>query len=213
MKTGAPRLFRRSVLLAAAGSLAVILTACTGSGGGYLPPGPTASDTFPDTVFSAKASFGVHFSCEDKGGLNPPTGQLRIQLTYTDHGTSDLLDSPFSIQGTADELDPVVESMFCIGQNPPEPDPNELTFVGTYRPTTPPPPGFPQTCPRRETSTSPLCRFEVIVRDIDGNRAGSKGDFFSIKLSSATVLDDELDTATVFYARAGYLAGGNLTVN
>ena len=61
-------------------------------------------------------------------------------------------------------------------------------------------------------STSPLCRFEVIVQDNDGNLVGSKGDFFSIKLSSATVLDDELDPATVFYARAGYLAGGNLTV-
>jgi hypothetical protein len=203
MKTGAPRLFRRSVLLAAAGVLAVILTACTGAGGGYLPP---------DTVFSGKASFGFNFSCEDKGGVNPPTGQLRIKLTYTDHGTSPLIGAPFSIQGTADTLDPVLESMFCIGQNPPEPVPNELIFVGTYRPTTSPPPGFPQTCPRRETSTSPLCRFEVIVRDNDGNLAGSKGDFFSIKLSSATVLDGNLDPATVFYAREGYLAGGNLTV-
>jgi hypothetical protein len=203
MKSGAPRFFRRSVTLAAAGILAVLLTACTGSGGGYLPP---------DTVFNGKASFGFTFSCEDKGGLNPPTGQLRIHLTYTDHGTSTFLGGPFSIQGTADELDPVLESMFCIGQNPPEPVPNQLIFVGTYRPTGTPPAGFPQTCPRRETPTSPLCRFEVIVQDTDGNLAGSTGDFFSIKLSSATVLDDDLDPATVFYARAGYLAGGNITV-
>ena len=204
MKPGVPRLFRRPIVLAAAGILAVLLTACTGSGGGQLPPNEPAG-------FTGKASFGFHFSCEDKGGINPPTGQLRIQLSYRDHG-SNPIGSPFSIQGTADELDPVLESMFCSGQNPPEPDPNELTFVGTYRPTTPPPPGFPQTCPRRETSTSPLCRFEVTVRDIDGNRTASKGDFFSIKLSSSTVLDDELDPATVFYARAGLLAGGNLTV-
>ena len=163
-------------------------------------------------MFTGKASFGFNFSCEDKGGLNPPTGQLRIQLTYTDHGTSRLLGSPFSIQGRADELDPVLESMFCIGQNPPEPVPNELIFLGTYRPTTPPPPGFPSMCPRRETPMSPLCRFEVIVRDNDGNLAGSKGDFFSIKLSSATAVTSVLDPATVFYARAGYLAGGNLTV-
>lgn len=212
MKTGAPRLFRRSVLLAAAGCLAVMLTACTARGGGYLPPGPTASDTFPNTVFTGKASFGVNFSCEDKGGVNPPTGQLRIQLTYTDHGTSQLLGSRLSIHGTADELDPVVESMFCIGQNPPVPVPNELVFVGRYRPTGSTPTGFPQTCPRHETSTSPLCRFEVIVRDNDGNLTGSKGDFFSIKLSSSTVLEGDLDPATVFYARAGYLAGGNVTV-
>jgi hypothetical protein len=201
VKTGTPRLYRRSIVLAAAGILAMMLTACTGAGGGYLPP---------DTVFNGRATFGFNFSCEDKGGINPPTGQLRLQLTYTDHG-SNPIGSPFSIQGTADKLDPVLESMFCIGQNPP-PGGNELIFVGTYRPTTPPPTGFPQTCPRRETSTSPLCRFEVIVRDIDGNLAVSTGDFFSIKLSSSTAVTSVLDPATVFYAREGYLAGGNLTV-
>jgi hypothetical protein len=202
MKTGAPRLFRRSIVLAAAGILAVTLTACTGSGGGQLPPqGP---------VFTAPASFGFTFSCEDKGGLNPPTGQLRIHLSYTDHG-SNPIGSSFSIQGTADTLDPVLESEICSGQLPP-PGGNELIFLGRYRPTTPPPPGFPQSCPRRETSTSPLCRFEVIVQDNDGNRTGSTGDFFSIKLSSATTVTSELDPATVFYARAGYLERGHLTV-
>jgi hypothetical protein len=198
-----------------------MLTACTGAGGGYLPPGPTASDTFPTAVFTGQATFGFNFSCEDKGGINPPTGQLRIQLTYTDHGTSYtddgddgttvLLGSPFSIQGTADQLDPVLESMICIGQEPAI-DGNELIFLGRYRPTTSPPPGFPTTCPRRETATSPLCRFEVIVRDNDGNLSGSTGDFFSIKLSSARAVTSELDPTTVFYARAGYLERGHLTV-
>jgi hypothetical protein len=203
MKTVAPRVFRRSVVLAAAGVLAVMLTACTGSGGGYLPADEAAG-------FTGKASFGFNFSCEDKGGVNPPTGQLRIQLSYTDHG-SNPIGSSFSIQGTADELDPVLESMFCIGQNPP-PDGSELIFLGRYRPTSPPPAGFPQTCPKRETSTTPLCRFEVTVRDIDGDLEASKGDFFSIKLSSSTAVTDVLDPATVFYARAGYLESGNLTV-
>jgi hypothetical protein len=211
MKNGAPRLFRRSISLAAAGILAVMLTACTGGGGGYLPPGPTASDTFPNTVFTDKASFGFNFSCEDKGGLNPPTGQLRIQLSYTDRGTSVLLGSPFSIQGMADTIDSVLESAVCIGQNPP-PDGSRLIFLGRYRLTTSPPVGFPQTCPTRETKTTPLCRFEVIVQDNDGDLAGSKGDLFSIKLSSATAVTSELDPATVFYARAGFLAGGNLTI-
>ena len=109
MKTGAPRLFRRSIVLAAAGILAVLLTACTGSGGGTLPPNELLG-------FTDKASFGFNFSCEDKGGINPSTGQLRVQLTYTDHGTSPFLGSPFSIQGTADKLDPVLESMICIGR-------------------------------------------------------------------------------------------------
>ena len=212
MKTGAPRLFRRSIVLAAAGFLAVLLTACTGSGGGFLPPGPTASDTFPDTVFTGKASFGFNFSCEDKGGINPSTGKLRLQLSYTDQGTSQLLGAPFSIQGTADTLDPVLESEICIGQNPP-PGGSELIFLGRFRLTSSPPPtGFPSTCPSSETSTSPLCRFEVIVRDTNGDLTGSKGDFFSIKLSSSTAVTSELDPLTVFYARAGYLEGGNLKV-
>jgi hypothetical protein len=111
-----------------------MLTACTGSGGGQLPP--------QSPVFTAPASFGFTFSCEDKGGVNPPTGQLRIQLSYTDHG-SNPIGSSFSIQGMADEIDPVLESMICIGQNPPEPVPSELIFLGRYRPTTPPPAGFP----------------------------------------------------------------------
>jgi hypothetical protein len=203
MKIGVPRLFRRPIVLAAAGILAVLLAACTGSGGGQLPPDEPAG-------FTGKATFAFHFSCEDKGGINPPTGQLRVQLTYRDHG-SNPIGSPFSIHGTADELDPVLESMACIGQEPPI-NGNTLVFLGTYRPTSPPPAGFPESCPRRETSTSPLCRFEVIVEDNDGNLAGSTGDFFSIKLSSATVLEGEFDPATVFYARAGYLERGNLTV-
>ena len=202
MKIGGPRFFQRSILLAAACMLALVLTACRGLGGGQLPPQSPA--------FTGAASLGFTFSCEDKGGINPPTGQLRIQLTYRDHG-SNPLGSSFSIQGTADELDPVLESMICIGQEPPI-DGNTLIFLGRFRPTTPPPAGFPQSCPRRETPTSPLCRFEVIVQDNDGNRAASTGDFFSIKLSSATILEGDLDPATVFYARAGYLERGHITV-
>jgi hypothetical protein len=57
-----------------------------------------------------------------------------------------------------------------------------------------------------------LCRFEVIVQDNDRSMSPSPGDFFSIKLSSSTALSSELPAPTVFYARAGYLAGGNITV-
>jgi hypothetical protein len=204
MKIGAPRLVRRFMTVAAAGILVVLLAACNGRGGGYLPPQSPA--------FTGPASFGFTFSCEDKGGLNPPTGQLRIELSYTDHGTSLVLGSPFSIHGIVDVIDPVLESAICIGQNPP-PGGNELIFLGRYRLVSSAPAGFPSTCPTRETRTSPLCRFEVIVRDNDMNRAPSPGDYFQIRLSSGTVLDDELDPATVFYTRAGLLQGGNLTVN
>jgi hypothetical protein len=106
----------------------------------------------------------------------------------------------------------VLESAICIGQNPP-PGGNELIFLGRYRLVSSAPAGFPSTCPTRETPTSPMCRFEVIVRDNDMNRAPSTGDYFQIRLSSGTVLDDELDPATVFYTRAGFLQGGNLTVD
>jgi len=208
MKIGGRRFFRRSILLTAVGILAVVLTACTCVGGGYLPPGTSVGT---GVVFTGQASFGFSFSCEDKGGVNPPTGQLRIELAYTDHGTSVLLGAPFSIHGIVDKIDPVVESAICIGQDPP-PGVNELIFLGRYRLTSSAPTGFPQTCPTREKKATPLCRFEVIVRDNDENLRPSKGDFFSIKLSNATAVTSKLDPATVFYARAGVLEGGNLTV-
>jgi hypothetical protein len=193
---------RRTLSCSAIVTLLLVLTACTGTGGGQLPP---------SAGFSGAASFGFDFSCEDKGGLNPPTGQLRIQLAYTDKGTSPI-GSSFGIHGVVDTIDPVVESAICIGKNPPPPPPGTLIFLGRYRLTTTPPSGFPTTCPTQQTQTAPLCRFEVIVQDNDRNLAPSPGDFFSIKLSKATVATSALDVATVFYTRAGYLASGNLTV-
>jgi hypothetical protein len=205
MKSGAPSFRRRSILLALVGIVAVVLTACTGRGGGQLPPQPG---------FTAPASFGFSFSCEN--------GRLRIELSYTDQGSSVFLGSPFSIHGTVDQVDPVLESAVCIDHNPPPPPENQLIFLGRYRLTSSPPAGFPSTCPTQETSTSPLCRFEVIVQDNDRNLAPSPGDFFSIKLSTVTAscadpIPDptctQLPAATVFYARAGTLSSGNLTVD
>ncbi len=205
MKTSAPRFFRRSVFLVAVGIFAVVLTACTGRGGGQLPP---------SAGFTGPASFGFSFSCEN--------GRLRIELSYTDHGSSPTIGSQFTIHGTVDQVDPVVESEVCIDHNPP-PGGNELIFLGRYRLTSSPPPtGFPSTsaCPTQETPTSPLCRFEVIVQDNDHNLAPSTGDFFSIKLSSSPNPDcvtdplgcSQLVPGTVFYARAGTLSSGNITV-
>jgi hypothetical protein len=211
--------FRRSVLLAAAGILALVLAACSGVGGGYLPPSPG---------FTGQASFGFTFSCQDRGGINPPTGKLSIELAYNDHGTS-LLGAPFSIHGIVDKIDPVLESAICIGQNPPPPGlpGSPLIFLGRYHLTSSAPAGFPSTCPTRETKTAPLCRFEVIVQDNDQNLRPSPGDFFSIKLSTVTTIFTdcppdpdivppcyitEFPAGTVVYARAGTLAGGNIRV-
>jgi hypothetical protein len=203
MKLGGSRYFRRSIMLAAACTLALVLTACTGKGGGYLPP---------SAGFTGQAPFGFTFSCQDAGGINPPTGKLAIELAYSDLGTSIAITAPFSIHGIVDKIDPVLESAICIGQNPP-PDGSTLIFLGRYWSTTsPPPPGFPSTCPTSQKKGASLCRFEVTVRDNDGDLKPSKGDFFSIQLSSATKLTSELDPATVFYTREGTLAGGNLTV-
>ncbi|HEU4541742.1 MAG TPA: hypothetical protein VFR23_11510 [Jiangellaceae bacterium] len=196
MKIGAPSLLRRFLSLAVAGILMVVLAACTGRGGGYLPP--------QSPVFTGQASFGFSFSCEN--------GDLKIQLSYTDKGRNPL-GSSFGIHGTVDTMDPVLESMICIGENPPPPPENQLIFLGRYRLTSPPPAGFPSTCSTQETRTSPLCRFEVIVQDNDNSMSPSPGDFFSIKLSNSSVLSSQLDPLTVVYARAGYLAGGSITVD
>lgn len=196
------RSFGRSLSVGLAGLTMAMVAACTGRGGGYLPPA--------SPVFAGQASIGFTFSCQDAGGINPPTGKLAIELAYGDKGTNPL-GGPFGIHGIVDTIDPIVESAICIGKNPP-PGGNELIFLGRFNPTGRTPAGYPATCPKSQKSTTPSCRFEVVVRDNDGNLAPSKGDYFQIRLSSATAVTSDLDPTTVFYARAGLLAGGNITV-
>jgi hypothetical protein len=195
MKLGGSSYFRRSVMLAAACILAVVLTACTGRGGGQLPP---------SAGFTGAASFGFTFSCEN--------GDLKIELSYNDKG-SNPLGSSFGIHGIVDTVDSVTESAICIDHNPPPPPENQLIFLGRYYLTSSAPSGYPSTCPKSETSTSPLCRFEVIVQDNDKSLTPSQGDSFAIKLSSSTALGSQLPPLTVVYARAGTLSSGNLTVD
>jgi hypothetical protein len=207
MKIGAPPSLRRFLSVAMAGVLVAVLAACTGRGGGYLPAA--------SPVFTGPATFGFSFSCErSSGSTNPdaPAGRLRIHISYADHGDNPI-GSRFAIQGFADQIDPVLESAICIGQNPP-PGGNELIFLGRYRLMTPTPPGFPSSCLTDETPTSSLCRFEVTVRDNEQENAPSTDDSFSIKLSTVTASEiTELPANTVFYARAGLLKGGNITVD
>ena len=201
MKQRAPRRLRRSVAVGVVGLLAVALSGCTGRGGGQLSP--------DGILFRGAASLGFSFSCErssNSTSSNPPTGRLRIELSYTEHGTNPL-GSAFSVHGTADAIDPVLESAVCIGQEPP-PGGNELIFLGRYRTTSSAVGQFPTSC----ANATLVCRFEVIVRDNDRSRGPSTGDLFSIKLSSGSDVVSELDPATVLYARAGVLTSGNLTV-
>jgi hypothetical protein len=194
VKSGTSPFVRRFMSLAVVGILVVVLAACTGRGGGYLPP--------DNVLFKGQASFGFSFSCEN--------GDLKIELSYNDNG-SNPIGSSFGIHGFVDTIDPVLESEICIGENPP-PGGNELIFLGRYRLTSEAPAMLPTACRTQEPSS--LCRFEVIVQDNDRSLAPSPGDFFSIKLSTVTALTSEFpDPLTVFYARAGYLAGGNLTVD
>ena len=204
MRIGKARLLRRSISVGVAGILVAALAACTGRGGGYLPA------TSP--TFNGPASFGFDFSCEDKGGLNPRTGQLVIQVGYVEHGTYLATGLPFSVHGIVDVIDPVVESAICIGQNPP-PGGSTLIFLGRYWPASTAPVDFPTSCPVRDSQKTPSCRFEIQVKDNDSNLAPSTGDYFSIQLSSTTALGSQLDPGTVFYTRAGILEGGNVAVD
>ena len=194
---------RIGVAIAAA---ALLLAACTGRGGGWLPP--------DGLLYSGKAVVGFSFSCERSSrsvNTNPPTGRLKIELSYTDLGRSPI-GTGFSIHAIADRLDPVLESAVCIGQEPP-PGGNELIFLGTYRLLAGAPAGFARACAAKQTSAPP-CRLEVIVRDNDQNQAPSKGDFFSIRLSTVTdTTITDFPVPSVFYARAGLLAGGEISVD
>jgi len=216
MKIGGMRLFRQSILLAAACMLALVLTACTGRGGGQLPPGGG---------FNGAASFGFSFSCEDKGGINKQTGKLNIELTYNDKGSNTMnpVSSPFGIHGTVDALQPVVESAVCSGQvPPPEPEllPGQLIFLGRYRLTSGSPSSL-SACPTSETTK--MCRFEVDVQDNDKSQTPSRGDTFKITLSNVPVSCNGSTIPEVFpcsglpagavYTRGGKLSSGNLTVD
>ena len=104
MKSGTSLFVRRFISFAVAGILVVVLAACTGRGGGYLPP--------QAPLFKGQASFGFSFSCEN--------GDLKIELAYIDKG-SNPIGSSFGIHGFVDTIDPVTESAICIDGNPPPP--------------------------------------------------------------------------------------------
>jgi hypothetical protein len=185
----------------------LVAAACTGRGGGYLSP--------DGLLFTGKATFGFTFSCErssNSTSTNPQTGRLRLELSYSDQGRSPA-GGPFSVHGVADTVDPVLESAICIGREA-SPGGSELVFLGQYRVTSGAPAGYAAACPPRGTPTTPACRFEVIVRDNDRDLAPSAGDFFSIRLTTVTSTTvTEPPAASVLYARAGLLGGGNLTVD
>jgi len=203
-------LFGRARLFAGAVIALAVVTACTGTGGGWLPP--------DGVLFAANASFGFTFSCERSSQTtqsgNPKPGQLKLELAYNEKGRNPL-GAAFSIHGVADSIDPVLESEVCVGQEEQPPGAGHLVFLGRYRLTSTPPAGFPVQC-AQTTISAANCRFEVDVQDNDRNLAPSAGDGFAISLTSvtdATVTDlGSLAPPVLFYSRAGLLGGGNITV-
>jgi hypothetical protein len=208
MRKRVPHVARRFLFLPTIAVVAALLAACSGYGGGWLPPA---------VGFPGQATMGFTFDCERNAktvNQNPPTGRLHIELAYLEQGTSPLLLGGFGIHAVADVIDPALQSAVCIGQDPP-PDGQTLIFLGRYWLTSSPPAGFPASCSMTRSSKD-NCRFEVQVKDNDLNHAPSAGDYFSIQLStqvcSTTDCLTQL-TAPVFYTRAGLLGGGNITVS
>src|SRR3954463_16777539 len=93
--------------------VAMVLSSCTGRGGGWLPPGTGV--TPPNTAFNfqGRANLGFSFTCEN--------GRLHLSLEYQEQGTYTLPDNllavgnPFAIHGVADRISPELESFFCVG--------------------------------------------------------------------------------------------------
>ena len=189
-------------LLLAVITLAVV--SCSGTGGGWLAARAP--------LYGGQASFGFSFSCERASeslrSLQPKSARLRIQLSYTEHGTNPL-GGPFSIHGEADTLDPVLESAVCLSAED-EGVPGQLIFLGPYRSTSS---GSPLLTTCSDTSSQNPCRFEVIVQDNDRDRTPSPGDFFSIKLAGPSGVSTEIPDASVIYARAGHIAKGEIRVD
>lgn len=213
MNKRAPFIGRRLLFVPTIAVVVALLVGCKGYGGGWLPP--------DGVVFTAQATMGFTFSCERSANTvnqNPPTGRLHIELAYVERGPSPFLLGGFGIHGIADVIDPALQSAVCLGQEPPLSG-QMLIILGRYRLASSAPGLFPASCATTKWSNS-NCRFEVQVRDNDLDHAPSPGDYFSIKLSTVTEVRSgdppswitEFPKDTVFYARAGMLGGGNLTV-
>jgi hypothetical protein len=180
--------------------LILVLTSCTGRGGGVLPPTPG---------FAGQATVGFSFTCEN--------GRLHLSFEYQDHATNPF-GGPFSIHGVADRISPALESYYCIGDssNGALP-PGEILFQGTYTVQSGRPGAFaPAGCAATfEIGTGEVltgCRFTADVRDT-GDRGPSKGDYLSIKLFGGPDTGDIMHPVLPIYSRDGNLASGNFQVD
>ncbi len=208
MKIGGPRFFQRSVLLAAACMLALVLTACTGKGGGYLPP---------SAGFTGQASFGFTFSCEK--------GDLKIELSYNDKGSnlqSSARRSGFMASSTgrpsglnprpvlartrllrreqADLLGPLLPDVVgAVGLSIDVPQAGDVDLAAM---------------PLRGHRAGQRPEHEPVHR-ATSSRSSCPRNFAHTTIArpkSSSCVITEFPTASVVYARAGFLAGGNITV-
>ena len=193
VKSGTSPFVRRFVSFAVAGILVVVLAACTGRGGGYLPPQPACS-----LVRRRSASRSA----------------ARTATSRSSSPTTTRAATPSARRSGS--MGPSTRSTRCwnlrsVSARTRLPAGNQLIFLGRYRLTSSAPSGFPAAC----KTTTPLCRFEVIVQDNDRNLTPSPGDFFSIKLSTVTApcpSDPLISRAATpspdRVLRAGRLSGG-----
>ena len=204
MKARSRLLLRRSVFLAGIGVLVAVLTACTGRG----------ADTcrLTSVAFTGPASFGFTLQLRGQGRREPADRSAAHPALLQRTRQQPRIGSPFGIHGIVDMIDPVLESMICIGQNPP-PGGKELIFLGRYRPTTSAPAGFPKSCPtrRRRPTAVPFRGHRAGQRQEPARRRRATSSRSRCRAPRQSPSD--LDPATVFYTRAGLLEGGNLTVN
>ena len=191
MKIGAPRFFQRSVLLAAACILAVVLTACTGKGGGYLPPQKP----------------GVHRPGAVRLHVQLREGwpeSAKIELAYNDKGAATRSVRRLEFTASSTRLTRCWNPQFALARIH-RPGRNQPIFLGRYSQTSSAPAVFPSTCPERNETTS-LCRFEVIVQDNDNNLPHRRGTSSrsSYRARRRTSLNSQWDRC---YARAGLPSG------
>lgn len=204
---------KRTGRIGAAGlavALGMVLTSCSGRGGGQLGPSPL-------TGYAGAANIGFTFTC-DPTNTDPTRSinlaRLHISLEYQDKDTN-LFGSSFGIHGEADAFDQYAVNAICSDPFNGALSNSEIQFDGVYtvRSGSGPNRYSADTCRQSTMTFATLgtvagCRFTVYVKD-NGDGKASPGDDVSITLFGGASTTDP----TPLYSRAGKLVSGNAQVD